>query len=223
MTATPSARYSCVLFDLDGTLTDSAPGIVEKIGEALESVGYPTPDPHELRGHFVGPPLSESLRDYAGIEGERADEIIAYYRRAYTSRGVVGNSVFAGVRDLLDALSAAGVPMAVATSKPEMQAQAILAEFELAAYFTTITGSTLDETRSAKADVVAEALRRLRSAEVDVGRPIMVGDRRHDIDGAAAHGVECVVVAWGYGSTEETSHAKFRVSTTEELAALLLS
>lgn len=222
VTASAAPKYRPVLFDLDGTLTDSAPGIVEKIGEALVAAGYPTPDPDELKNHFVGPPLSESLRDYAGITGADAEEIITYYRRVYTSRGVVGNSVFDGVPGLLSRLYETGVPMAVATSKPESQARGILSEFELADYFATITGSTLDESRSTKADVVADALRRLRTAGIDVGRPIMVGDRRHDIDGAAAHGVDCVIVGWGCGSQEETVHAARHAATVAELTELLL-
>ncbi|GAB3563431.1 HAD hydrolase-like protein [Spelaeicoccus albus] len=222
MTVSPATRYSCILFDLDGTVTDSAPGIVEKIGEALVAAGHPSPDPDELRRHFVGPPLSESLRDYAGIEGREADRIVAYYRQAYTSRGVVGNSVYAGVRELLGRIRDAGVPMAIATSKPEMQANAVLSEFELAEFFTVVTGSTLDESRSTKADVVAEALRRLRVAGVDVSRPIMVGDRRHDIDGAGAHGIECVTVGWGYGAAEEIAHAAHHAPRPDDLAELLL-
>lgn len=222
MTAPPSSAYTCVLFDLDGTLTDSAPGIVEKIGEALVAAGHAAPDPRELQRHFVGPPLSESLRDYAGIVGAEADEIIANYRQLYTSRGVVGNSVFAGIDDLLGRLRAAGLPMAVATSKPEAQANLVLAEFGLADYFTTITGSTLDESRSTKADVVDEALRRLRAAGVDVARPIMVGDRRHDIDGARAHGIDCITVDWGYGSPDEIAHAAHHAPTPGDLARMLL-
>lgn len=222
MTAASSSAYTCVLFDLDGTLTDSAPGIVEKIGEALVAAGHPSPDPDELKRHFVGPPLSESLRDYAGIEGAEADEIIAHYRRSYTTRGVVGNSVFTGIEDVLGRLRMAGMPMAVATSKPELQADRVLAEFGLAEYFITVTGSTLDETRSTKADVVEEALRRLRAAGVDVSRPIMVGDRRHDIDGAGAHGVDCITVGWGYGASEEIAHAARHAPAPEDLAAMLL-
>jgi phosphoglycolate phosphatase len=191
-----ATRPQLVLFDLDGTLTDSAEGIVASFRHALGEVGAPVPE-GDLAGRIVGPPMHQTLRSL-GL-GERADAAIAAYRADYTSRGWAMNRTFDGIPALLADLQAAGVRLAVATSKAEPTARRILAHFGLDGFFEVIAGAGLDGTRAAKADVVASALARLEPLP---DRVVMVGDRRHDVEGAAAHGIDTVVVGWGYGRAD---------------------
>lgn len=197
MTSTASdTRPQLVIFDLDGTLTDSAEGIVASFRHALAAVGAKAPG-GDLTGRIVGPPMHQTLSGL-GL-GERADEAIAAYRADYTSRGWAMNSLFDGIPQLLADLQAAGVRLAVATSKAEPTAQRILEHFELADYFDVIAGASVDGIRSSKADVLAHALGQLQPLPQ---RVIMVGDRAHDVEGAAEHGIDTVVVGWGYGADD---------------------
>ena len=189
----PTAAPQLVLFDLDGTLTDSAEGIVASFQHALGQVGAEIPE-GDLVGRIVGPPIHHTLAQM-GL-GERVDEAIAAYRADYTTRGWAMNTPFDGIEDLLNDLRASGVRLAVATSKAEPTARRILEHFGMADHFDVIAGASPDGTRAAKADVVAHALAQLQPLPE---RVLMVGDRRHDVEGAAAHGIDTVVVAWGYG------------------------
>ncbi|BBX08591.1 HAD-IA family hydrolase [Mycolicibacterium aichiense] len=197
MTSTASdTRPQLVIFDLDGTLTDSAEGIVASFRHALAAVGAEAPT-GDLTGRIVGPPMHQTL---VGLGlGERAHEAIAAYRADYTSRGWAMNSLFDGIPQLLADLQAAGVRLAVATSKAEPTAQRILEHFDLAEYFDVIAGASVDGVRSSKADVLAHALGQLQPLPE---RVIMVGDRAHDVEGAAEHGIDTVVVGWGYGADD---------------------
>ena len=154
-------RPQLVIFDLDGTLTDSAPGIVASFRHALAAVGAEVPD-GDLAGRIVGPPMHHTLAAL-GL-GDRADAAVAAYRADYTRRGWAMNTLFDGVADLLADLRAAGVRLAVATSKAEPTARRILEHFDIADDFEVIAGASLDGTRAAKADVVAHALRATRAA-----------------------------------------------------------
>ena len=182
-----------VIFDLDGTLTDSAEGIVSSFRHALREVGAAVPD-GDLAGRIVGPPMHRTLHEM-GL-GQHADAAIAAYRADYSTRGWAMNRPFDGIVRLLADLQAAGVRMAVATSKAEPTARRILAHFGLDEYFAVIAGASVDGSRSTKSDVVAHALAQLRPLPE---RVLMVGDRSHDVEGAAEHGIDTVVVGWGYG------------------------
>ncbi|MGO4446000.1 HAD-IA family hydrolase [Mycobacterium sp. 2YAF39] len=192
MTACPQL----VIFDLDGTLTDSAEGIVASFRHALGSVGAVVPD-GDLTTLIVGPPMHHTLRDM-GL-GEVSDAAIAAYREDYVSRGWAMNRPFDGIPALLDDLRAAGVRLAVATSKAEPTAQRILAHFGLDEHFEVIAGASLDGSRAAKSEVVKHALAQLEPLP---DRILMVGDRSHDVAGAAEHGIDTVVVGWGYGRAD---------------------
>ena len=197
MTSTASdARPQLVIFDLDGTLTDSADGILASFRHALTAVGAEVPA-GDLAGRVVGPPMHLTL---AGLVlAEHADDAIAAYRADYTSRGWAMNSLFDGIPELLADLQTAGVRLAVATSKAEPTARRILEHFELADYFDVIAGASVDGSRSSKADVLAHALGQLDPLPQ---RVLMVGDRAHDVEGAAEHGIDTVVVGWGYGADD---------------------
>ncbi|MDF2826207.1 MAG: Phosphoglycolate phosphatase [Mycobacterium sp.] len=189
-----------VLFDLDGTLTDSAGGIVASFRHALAEVGVDVPTPGgdaDLAGMIVGPPMARTLQS---LVGARADAALAAYRADYTTRGWSMNSVFDGIEDILRDLKAKGVRLAVATSKNEVTAHRILEHFGLEGYFEVIAGA--DGARAEKADVVAHALAQLTPLPE---RVLMVGDRRHDVEGAAVHGINTVVVGWGYGRDDFAS------------------
>ncbi len=208
-----------VIFDLDGTLTDSADGIVASFRHALTEVGAEPPE-GDLAGRIVGPPMHHTMAEM-GL-GDRVDDAVAAYRADYTSRGWAMNTVFDGVTELLSDLRQAGVRLAVATSKAEPTALRILEHFDMAGHFDVIAGASLDGTRAAKSEVLAHALSQLRPLP---DRVLMVGDRAHDVDGAAEHGIATVVVGWGYGGadfagrvgTEPAAH----VATMAELREVL--
>ena len=196
MPDTATRTPQLVLFDLDGTLTDSADGIVASFRHALTHVGAAIPD-GDLVARIVGPPMHHTLGSM-GL-ADRADEAIAAYRADYTARGWSMNRLFEGIPELLDDLGRAGVRLAVATSKAQPTAQRILAHFGLDGHFEVIAGASPDGTRAAKADVVAHALEQLAPLPE---RVLMIGDRSHDVEGAAEHGINTVVVGWGYGATD---------------------
>jgi HAD superfamily hydrolase (TIGR01549 family) len=205
-----------VLFDLDGTLTDSAEGIVASFRHALGAVGADVPD-GDLVEQIVGPPMHVTLGSL-GL-GDKAADAIAAYRADYTTRGWSMNRMFDGIADLLADLRAAGVRLAVATSKAEPTAQRIVEHFGIHEHFEVIAGASVDGTRSAKADVVAHALAQLAPVPEQV---LMIGDRSHDVHGAAHHGIDTVVVDWGYGAADFTDDSTVRrVATVDELREVL--
>ena len=192
-----TARPQLVIFDLDGTLTDSARGVVSSFRYALAQVGEPVPDDADLAGMVVGPPMHQTLRGL-GL-GEKTDAAIAAYRADYTTRGWELNEVFDEIPELLADLRAAGVRLAVATSKSESTARKILEHFGLDDHFEVIAGASPDGVRATKADVLAHALAQLDPVPEHV---LMVGDRSHDVRGASHHGIDTVVVQWGYGGLD---------------------
>jgi phosphoglycolate phosphatase len=196
------SAFSCILFDLDGTIVDSAPGITATLAYTFGRLGLPIPAPAELVA-YVGPPILDSFRDLAHFSTEEAHRALEIYRVRYLERGVFDATVYPGIGQLLRTIHESGVPLSLATSKPEAPATLILEHYGLLQYFDVITGASEDEVRSAKADVVAEALVRLAAIGADISRPVMVGDRSHDVHGAAVHNVPTIFVRWGYGSPAE--------------------
>lgn len=216
-----AGTWTCILFDLDGTITDSAPGITGTLVDTFEELGRPVPTPAELLA-YVGPPLLDAFRQLGGMSVEEAQYALEVYRRRYNAGGLFDSSVYPGVPDVLARIAEAGVPLSLATSKPESAARRVLEHYGLAQYFTVVCGASEDEVRSAKADVVEEALRRLRELGVDLSAPVMVGDREHDVHGAGAHGIPTIMVEWGYGSPLEAVGTIALVAGAGELEALLL-
>ena len=219
---TPTAPWSCILFDLDGTITDSAPGIIHRLERTLDALGRPVPSPTQML-RFVGPPILEGFNLVAGMTEPEAIEALAVYRKFADGDGPETEAItYAGVIDVLRDVAAAGVPLAITTSKNEKRAALVLDYLGLTEVFTVITGSSDDESRSAKADVIAEALVRLREKNIDLSKMVMVGDRIHDLEGAAEHGVPGIMVGWGYGAAEEAATAIAFVHTAAELKDALL-
>lgn len=212
--------WTTILFDLDGTLTDSAPGITRAAARALAHFGI-REEPENLL-HFIGPPLNESLPEYYGFTPEQTAEAVAVFREYFNETGWLENAPYPGVEDLLRSLRAAGPHMLVATSKPEEQAVRILMHFGLARYFDYICGAPPgSEDGASKALVLRRAL---RCADCP-SRAVMVGDRRYDVAGARANGLPCVGALYGYGSREELERAgaDFIVESVGDLKQLLLS
>ena len=194
---------TAVLFDLDGTLSDSAPGILGALRAAFAEFGIEWVDDATARS-LLGPPFWHSLPPLIGAD--RVADVVDSYRRHYVEGGSMYDTAgYPGVPELLDALATRGVELAVATSKPEVHAERIVAHLGYREHFSTVGGDTLDGARDTKALVVAEVLRRL--GDPDPGTVLMIGDRSHDVLGAAAHGVRCAGALWGYGSAAELSAA----------------
>lgn len=196
-----------VLFDLDGTLTDSRPGIVNSALHALRrfnetrGANLAIPRPESLR-FMLGPPLQDSFAKLVGPA--EAPALVALFRERYAPIGMFENSVFPGVIEALEALAAMGYRLYVATSKNEVYARRILDHFGLVRFFNAIHGAEPDGTRANKGELIAHLLQR-RAIEPRLAA--MIGDREHDAWGAKAAGVSAIGVLWGYGSREELSAA----------------
>ena len=190
-----------VLFDLDGTLTDSGEGIINCATLALRHFGLPIPSYADMRT-FVGPPLRDSFIRF-GVPADQADEAIRVYRSRYIPTGMFENTPYPGIRELLEALRAEGYTLYVATSKPEEMSVTILEKFDLAKYFHRICGASIDSSRSTKDAVIAYLLES-SGAKEDM---VLVGDTKYDILGAKAHGIPAIGVGWGYGKVEEMEEA----------------
>jgi phosphoglycolate phosphatase len=212
-----------VLWDVDGTIVDASDGILRRLTIALEHFGKPAPTRAELV-HWIGPPMYDSFQANVGMTPEQAAEAVTFYRGLNKIDGyTTGAKLFPGMAELIKDVAAAGIPQATASSKPEIQVDALMDHFDLSTSLTAIVGATQDErTLSAKADVVAEALRRLEAAGVDTSRPVLVGDRHHDVEGGAVHDVPVIFVRWGFSWPYEADGAQAAVDDVDQLRALLL-
>lgn len=214
-----STPYTCVLVDLDGTIMDSAPGITRTLSLVLEELGHPVPPPSRLL-EFVGPPILDGLRDVIGLTEADSAAVLQRYRVLYRANGAFEAEPYPGIREALGTMGRSA-PLAVATSKPETTATRILEHFGFAPEFVVIAGASDDESRSAKVDVITRALELLAAAGVDTSRPVMIGDRSHDVEGAAAHGIPTIVAGWGYGAPEEAAGAIGVAASPAELPPLV--
>lgn len=206
-----------IIFDLDGTLTDSGEGIINCAILGLEHFGLPIPSREAMRV-FVGPPLHKTFVEF-GVPEDKADKAVEVYRSRYTTIGLFENTPYPGIEDLLTTLKQRGHRLMVATSKPEGMSLRILEKFNMTRYFDMICGASMDRSRVCKEDVIAYLLS--QCGEQDA--PIMVGDTHYDVEGAAAHGIPTVGVAWGYGTVEDMQKAGAVAIayTMDELLALL--
>lgn len=214
-------RYNYILFDLDGTLTDPVIGITKSVAHALKKMKNLDVDPAELT-KFIGPPLLESFIDFYGFTEVDAEMAIEWYRDYFRDEGIYENEMYKGIKELLEELTAAGVVLAVATSKPTVFAERIIDYFGLKQYFKVILGSHLDGGRTKKSEVIEAAIEDL--GVQNLREVVMVGDRKHDVLGAKQVGVDSIGVAYGYGSIEELNGAgaDFVANDVSELRKLLL-
>lgn len=192
-----------VLFDLDGTIANSQPGIVRCLQHGFAAVGLPVPTEEELVP-LIGPPLSVGLRRF-DLDEATIEELIVRYRERYRPIGIFEADLYEGMDDLLADGARSGVVQGVATSKPEPFALQVLEHFGLSPHLAVIAGATFDDTRAHKAQIVAHALGQMAGATSD--NTVMVGDREYDVLGAAVHGLRAIGVTWGFGTRHELEAA----------------
>lgn len=214
------SKYNIILFDLDGTLTDPVIGITNSVMYALKKYGIEVTDRTQLH-KFIGPPLIDSFERFYGFSHSDAVKSVEYYREYYGEKGIFENSVYDGVEELLINLNKNGKKVILATSKPEFYAVKILEYFNLKKYFFFIGGSTMGEKRTDKAEVIEYVLSQCEIK--DKAAVVMIGDREHDIIGAAKNGIDSIGVLFGYGSrTElEKAGANYIAETVNEIEKYL--
>lgn len=217
--------YKNILFDVDGTLTDPVLGITNSAMYALSKFGINVSDRTELY-KFIGPPLKDSFKNFYGFSEEDSVLAVKYFREVYNVTGLFENEVYEGIPEALAKLKEAGCRLIVATCKPEPIAKSVLEHFGLDKYFEFLAGSTFDGKRIEKADVVAHALTSCGiTTPEDIENTIMVGDRSHDILGAAANNLDTIAVLYGYGSMKEFQEcdAAYIVSTPDGICNICLN
>ena len=218
--------FDYLFFDLDGTLTDPAQGITNSFIYALKYFGIEIPS-YETLCSFIGPPLPDTFKNYFGFDDEKAAEGVKKYREYFSTKGLLENSVYPGIQELLETLKQSGKKLVVATSKPEEYSVRIIEHFGLSQYFENVCGSLMDESRSKKAEVIAYAIERNHISEKS--KILMIGDRKHDILGAKevsksfANIMSCSVL-FGYGGLQElqSAGADFIAEDVEALKKLCL-
>ena len=221
---TPIVRglFDVVLFDLDGTLTDPKQGITSCVQYALANIGIDEPDLDNLED-FIGPPLKEHFMERYSLDETTAKVCVDKYRERYNPIGVYENKMYEGIDKVLETLKERGIKLAVASSKPAMLVNVVLEHFGLMKYFDVVAGSELDGTRTRKSDVIRYAFELLDEKGLSHERPIMVGDRKHDVIGAGETGIPCMAVAYGYGSMEELTaeHPDFIAKKVSDIADII--
>ncbi|NJD04700.1 MAG: HAD family hydrolase [Ruminiclostridium sp.] len=193
-----------ILFDLDGTLTDSGEGIINSLKYTLTAYGISDYD-EKMVNRFIGPPLIESLMEIFGFDELKAREAVEKYREYFREIGIFENRLYNGIELLLKSLAAGGRRVILATSKAEVFAVRILEHFKISQYFWAVAGSELDGTRIKKSEVIRYALE--KAGEVELSSAVMVGDREHDVFGAKQTGIDSIGVLYGYGNHEELGKA----------------
>ena len=214
-------KFTTILFDLDGTLTDPFEGITNSVAYALKKMGITPPKNSELK-KFIGPPLAESFEKFYGFSKEESYKAVDIYREYFAPKGIFENTIFKGIPEMLASLKNAEKRLALATSKPTVFAEKILKHFNIDKYFDVVVGSNLDGSMTDKAEVVAAALKGLGAVEPST--TVMVGDRSHDIIGGIKNGICTVGVTFGYGTKEELEqfHADYIADSVDELKNILL-
>ena len=191
-------------FDLDGTIINSAQGILNSLNYATKKMNLPSFTMDDT-WKFIGPPLLDVFSKHRGLNLQKATEAVACYREYYSRKGMLECSVYDGIRELLEELKRIGIVCVLATCKPHIFANQILAHHQLDAYFAFVSGPELNGTRNTKSEVIAYAIESLHISDRD--SIIMIGDRADDVLGANACGIDCIGVLWGFGSEEELTNA----------------
>lgn len=206
--------YTYAFFDLDGTVINSAPGILHSVQYALKKLGIDPPPMDELMG-FIGPPLSYSFSHFFGMNTEDTTRAVDAYRENYRAGGMLECELYPGIKELIRTLAEHGVCVVLATCKPHIFANAILEHFGLLPYFSLVSGPELDGTRGEKFEVIEHAVELLQIT--DRRQILMIGDRDNDVQGATRCGIDSAGVHWGFGNTEELKNATHRIFCAEEL------
>lgn len=210
--------YKSILFDLDGTLTDSSEGIINSIKYALGKMNFSEYDEAILK-KFIGPPLMDSYKMYFGFSDEQAYEGLMFFREYFTEKGMFENRVYDGMEELLKRLCESGKELVLATSKPEFHARKILEHFGIMQYFKYAAGCPLEEKGITKIDVMRYALEHTTAKKSET---VMVGDTHFDIEGADACGIDSIGVLYGMGEADEIKSATYLADSVEQLGEILL-
>jgi haloacid dehalogenase superfamily, subfamily IA, variant 1 with third motif having Dx(3-4)D or Dx(3-4)E len=214
-------NFEYILFDLDGTITDSGEGITKSVQYALKSFDINVEKLEDLN-KFIGPPLKDSFKKYYNFDDEKAELGLKKYREYYAEKGIFENSLYDGVVDVLEDLKKNNKTIILATSKPEVYAKQILEYFKVDKYFTFAAGSDFEETRVKKGEVIKYALEEAKIS--DLSKVVMIGDREHDIIGAKENNIKSIGVLYGYGDVVELTQARaeYIAKTPKEILNIVL-
>lgn len=214
-------KYEAILFDLDGTLTNSEPGITSCVTGALEKMNFPVP-PRETLRKFIGPPLWSSFMDNCGMTEGQAEQAVEFYRETYNVIGAYQNAPYPGIMEMLEVLKRTGIKLAVATSKPRDIALPVLDHFGLTPYFDYIAAADPDDHESDKTRLICSGL---KAFSMEPRNAVMVGDTRFDAAGARGAGTQFIGALYGFGTQEEMENegAALFAATVSELQAMLLA
>lgn len=213
--------FEYILFDLDGTITDSGEGITKSVQYALKSFDIKVENLGDLN-KFIGPPLKDSFKKYYNFDDEKAELGLKKYREYYSEKGIFENSLYDGIVDLLEKLKDNNKTIILATSKPEVYAKQILEYFKVDKYFRFAAGSDFEETRVKKGEVIKYALKEAKIS--DLSKVVMIGDREYDIIGAKENNIKSIGVLYGYGDVVELTQARaeYIAKTPKEILKIVL-
>lgn len=193
-------KFKAVIFDFDGTVCETAPGIVKSARYALEAFGYSVPEDDKELEFFIGPPLLVTFQERFGADAQTAMELVKKYRERYTNQGVYESNLYKGIDNLLAALKKDGLKIGIASSKPQKYVETLLERFNVMKYFDCVCGVSFTADCESKASIISRCMASLAVQPEEV---FMVGDKRYDIEGAKANGMLSVGVLWGYGTKFE--------------------
>lgn len=196
--------YQTIIFDLDGTVIDSGPGVTHAVQYSLNKMGITVEDAGSLK-HFIGPPLYDSYQRYYGFDKAQQDRAIEYYREYYEEKGVHENSLYDGMEQVLSSLKKHHKFIALATSKPKNYAELILSELKIDSYFDLVCGASLDHSMREKIEILGDCI--YKSGQEKAGM-VMVGDRHFDVEGAQFHGIDSIGVLFGFGDLAEMQECR---------------
>ena len=215
------ANYTTVLWDLDGTIINSSPGVFKSFRYAFKVVGLPELTDDQMHS-FMGPPLHNTFTTKVGLDEETTQRALVAYRDYYLNRGgAIDATIYPGVIETIKLAKAAGIKNSLATSKAEVGTKLVGTHLDFLKYFDVLGTASNDLTRLAKTDVITYALEELQKIDADLSRVILIGDRIHDIEGARDHNLEVALVKWGFGNEEEWAKADHLVEDATDLQKLL--
>jgi len=213
-------KYTTILWDLDGTIIDSGPGVFDTFRRTFQEMGVEQPSGAQMRT-FLGPPLRDTFNDEMHFTPQQTEEALRIYRRHYHAGGALNATEYPGVVDVIRATRTRERANSLATSKAILGVKVVGEHFGFLDAFDFLGTADFAENRVSKTEVVAYALEGLRQLGANLERVILVGDRIHDVEGARAHGIEVALVKWGYGSPDEWAEADHAVDNPTQLLKLL--
>lgn len=215
------SNFTIVLWDLDGTIIDSSPGVFESFHHTFQELGLPDLTDEQMRP-FMGPPLAHTFGDVLGFDANLVQECLRVYRHFYLNHGGALNAtVYPGVIETLRLVKAAGIPQSLATSKALVGTTLVGEHFDFLKYFDVLGTASNDLSRHSKSQVLDYALTELKGIGADLTKTLLIGDRIYDVEGAREHGIEVCLVKWGFGTNEEFARADYLVEDARELQGLL--